>query len=81
VFNLPAAAAGYCFEWIVQDADGVKIVAGAGDTVRVANAVSAAAGYVCDAATIGNALKMCAINATEWVASYVVGTWTVDAGC
>ena len=75
-FNLPTAVAGlrYCF--IIQDADGIQVNAAAGDTIRIAGSVSATAGLV-EATTIGNVVELVAINATEWVAKSVIGTWTV----
>lgn len=82
--TLPAAPTGavqYCYEFRVQDSDGLKIIAGTGDTIRNAGSVSATAGYICDAATIGNALTLCSINATEWFVASVIGTWTIDSGC
>lgn len=74
--TLPAARAGLMFTFVVQDADGVRVVAGAGDTIRIAASESAAAGYA-ECATIGNVLTLLAVNATEWIAISYVGTWTV----
>ncbi|OQC39624.1 MAG: hypothetical protein BWX64_01613 [Acidobacteria bacterium ADurb.Bin051] len=76
--TLPTAAVGLCFEFVVADADGIRIVAGADDTIRVAGDVSATAGYIQNS-TIGGAVRLCAINAVEWVAMSYVGTWTVDS--
>lgn len=76
--TLPSAAAGMSFEFVVQDADGMRIVAAAGDTIRVAGSVSAAAGYIQNA-TVGSAIRLLAVNATEWIAVNYVGTWTVDS--
>lgn len=75
-FVLPAAAAGLDFTFIVQDADGIRVTAGAGDTIQVAAAVSAAAGKI-ESTTIGSAVRLIALNATEWMAVSAVGTWTV----
>jgi hypothetical protein len=75
-FNLPSAAAGLEYTFIVQDADGIQVTAASGDTIRVAGSVSASGGTA-EATTIGNVLKLIAINATEWVAISVIGTWTV----
>lgn len=79
--TLPSAIAGLCNEFAVQDADGLKIIAAAGDTIRNEGTVSGAGGYICDAATIGNTLKLCALNTTEWFVQYAKGTWTIDSGC
>lgn len=75
--TLPAARAGLGpYTFVVQDADGMRIVAGAGDTIRIAASVSAGAGLI-ECTTIGNTVTLIAINATEWVAISYVGTWTV----
>jgi hypothetical protein len=75
--TLPSAVAGMEFGFAVQDTDGLRVVAAAGDTIRLAGSVSAAAGFV-RSVVVGSALILTAINATEWVALSIVGTWTVD---
>lgn len=75
-FNLPTAAANLEYTFVVQDTDGIQITAATGDTIRVAGSVSATAGTAA-ATTIGNVLRLLAINATEWIAVSVIGTWTV----
>lgn len=77
--TLPAARAGLGpFTFYVQDANGIRVVAGTGDTIRIAASASPTAGYV-EATTVGNAVTLIAINDTEWVAVQAVGTWTVSA--
>lgn len=75
-FILPAAAAGLNFTFIVQDADGIRVTAASGDTIRIAGSESAAAGKIENTA-IGSTVKLTAINATEWIGSVGAGTWTV----
>lgn len=75
-FVLPAAAAGLRFGFIVQDADGIRVTAAAGDTIQISTALSAAAGKA-ESTTIGSTVYLIAINATEWIATSVVGVWTV----
>jgi hypothetical protein len=75
VLTLPSAAAGIELTFIVQDGDGIRITAASGDTIRIAGTVTAAAGYV-ESTTIGNTVTLVAINATEWMATAVNGTWT-----
>lgn len=77
VVNLPAAAANLEVEGYVQDADGIKFVAAAGDTIRIEASVSPAAGYI-SSTTVGSAVRLVAINATEWVAVSFTGTWSVS---
>lgn len=75
--TLPAAAAGLVFEVYCQDADLVRVVAGPGDTISIGGTVSKVAGYV-EATAVGDALRLAAVNATEWVALAVVGSWNVE---
>jgi hypothetical protein len=77
-FTLPTAVAGATAKFIVQDADGIRVTAAAGDTIRLAGNVSAAAGYIAST-TIGSTVTLTAINATEWVADSLVGTWSIDS--
>jgi hypothetical protein len=74
--TLPAATTGLEYLFYVQDADGITITAGAGDTIRVAGSVSSAAGTAANS-TIGGFIQLIAINATEWVAGATQGTWTL----
>jgi hypothetical protein len=73
---LPTAAAGIQYTYIVNDADGFRITAATGDTIRIAGTVSAAAGYI-ESTTVGSTVTLVSINVTEWIATSVNGTWTV----
>ena len=74
--TLPAAATGLTYTFYVQDADGIRVVAGTGDTIRFAATASSSGGYI-ESVTIGDSITLVAINADEWVAVAVVGTgWT-----
>jgi len=73
--TLPSAAAGYVFTFVVQDADGLRVVAAGGDTIRVIDKVTAAAGYL-SSTTIGSTVTLVAINGTEWIATSISGVWT-----
>lgn len=75
-FSLPTAAADLIYTFMVQDADGLRVVANTGDTIRIAGAVSGSAGYA-ESTTIGSTVTIVAINATEWVATSTDGTWSV----
>jgi hypothetical protein len=74
--TLPTAAAGLEYTFVVQDADGIRVVANTGDTIRLVGSVSAAAGRI-DSTTIGSTVRLVAINATEWVGIAINGTWSV----
>lgn len=76
VENLPTAALGLVFTYYVQDADGFQINAAAGDTIRLSGSVSATAGSI-SSTSVGSAVTLNAINDTEWVASFVTGTWVI----
>jgi hypothetical protein len=73
--TLPTAAAGLSYTFVVQDADGIRVTASTGDTIRLGNKVTATAGYV-ESTTIGDTVTIVAINATEWVMIAGNGTWT-----
>ena len=74
--TLPTAAAGMRFTFICQDSDGIRATANTGDTVRLASSVSGSAGYA-ESTTIGSSLTLASINATEWIAESITGTWSV----
>lgn len=75
--TLPAAAASKGpFYFFCQDADGIKIRAGTGDTIRIGSNVSAAAGYAASS-VIGSSVTIVGINDTEWVALTSIGLWNV----
>ena len=73
---LPSAAAGLDFSFMVQDADGIRVTAATGDTIRVGTALSGVAGKI-ESTTIGSSVRLIALNATEWMAVSMVGSWTV----
>jgi hypothetical protein len=79
-FVLPTAATGQKYTFYVPDADGIRVTAASGDTIRLGSAVSAAAGYA-ESTTIGSSITLEAINATEWVAVSLIGTWSVVCAC
>lgn len=73
--TLPTAAAGLRFTAIVQAAQTLTITAASGDTIRIASNVTAAAGSI-TSAVVGSCVSLLAINATEWVATSSVGSWS-----
>lgn len=75
VLTLPTAAAGLEYTFVVQSAQTQTITANAGDTIRIAGTVTAAAGSI-SSAVVGSSVTLTAINATEWIATSVVGTWS-----
>lgn len=75
--TLPSAAAGYVIEFVVQDSDGIRATAATGDTIRSVASVTGSGGYVAST-TIGSTITLKAINATEWVAISITGTWSFN---
>lgn len=70
--TLPTAVAGLTYTFVVTDADGTQVVAGAGDYIRIGLELSTAAGY-CRSATIGDSVTLTAVDDTYWMATSVVG--------
>ena len=50
-------------------------VANTDDTIRVIDKVTAAAGYI-ESTTIGSTVTLVSVNAVEWYAIAIKGTWT-----
>ena len=73
--TLPTAVEGLCYGFFIQAAQTFTINAASGDTIRSGTDVTGAGGDIADN-TIGNYIKIKAINATEWVAESITGTWT-----
>jgi len=75
ILTLPAAAIGLEYEFYIQANQTFTITAGSGDTIRSGTNVSTAAGTVSNN-TVGNMIRIVAINSTEWIARTITGTWT-----
>lgn len=75
--TLPTASAGLIFAFCVQNVNGIKVVASAGDTIRIFDQVTKDTGYV-SSVDVGSTLFVVAINNAEWVAFYSLGKWTLE---
>jgi hypothetical protein len=73
--DLPTASAGLTYGFAIQDGDGMRAIASAGDTIRTGDQVTSVAGYI-TSSSIGSVLWMTAINATEWICYAGAGIWT-----
>lgn len=73
--TLPTAVAGAEFTFVVDDTDGIQVIANTGDVIRIAGNTGTAAGST-TSTTVGSVLRLLAIDATYWDATAVVGTWT-----
>jgi hypothetical protein len=74
-FTLPNAGLDQYYSFTVADADGIRIIAKAGDTIRVKGTVTAAGGQI-ENFTIGSTIFLYAIDDTQWIALYYIGEWT-----
>ena len=74
--TLPTAAAGLQFTIVVQAAQTLTVTANTGDTIRLASNVTAAAGSI-SSAVIGSSVTLVALNATEWLATSITGSWSI----
>lgn len=75
-FSLPGAVAGYRVGFTCSDANGIRVIAGASDTIRLGTTVSASAGRI-DSTDVGSTVWLTCVDATEWRADTVTGIWTV----
>lgn len=74
--TLPTAVAWLTYTFYVDDADWIRVVANTSDIIQINWVVSSSAWY-CDSTNIGSCVTLTAINATDWVATSVIGTWTL----
>ena len=77
LYTLPAAAEGLRFTFHNIVSYGSRITAGAGDTIRLNDAVSKAAGYI-EATGLGASVVLVCLDGTQWIAESIVGVWTVE---
>jgi len=76
--TLPTAAAGLTYTFIRSDAsDDIRITANTGDVIVLAGTSTKAAGYV-ESQNQWDLIVLVAVDATSWVATTVMGTWTVE---
>lgn len=75
-FVLPTARQGHVFEFVVLSANGIRVSAPSGHTIRVGASVSASAGRI-DSTTVGSAVRLIKGSGNQWVAATTVGTWAV----
>lgn len=76
VFTLPTAAADLSYTFTCTDTDGITITANTGDTIRIAGSVTATAGSIAST-VIGSSVRLIAVDATQWIAVSLVGTFTI----
>ena len=76
--TLPDAVVGLWYDFSCVDADGIRITAKTGETIRYATTVSATAGYI-RSNVIGSTLRLRCVETGKWEACRVVGHWAIDA--
>ena len=74
---LPDAAAGLHYTFIVMAAQEMQVTPAAGDKICVAGVCGDAAEYW-SADAVGGSITIVAVDATNWVATSYIGTWTQD---
>lgn len=82
-FNLPPAVEGLRRQYLVEDADGIKVAAYSGDTIRMGSSVTASGGFV--ASTVqGAAVSLLCIKSKtasaggQWAAQSFLEMWLLD---
>lgn len=73
---LPAAVAGLSYTVCVMAAQTLTVTAGSGDLIRVGSSVTTAAGSI-TSNVVGSSITLVAQDAETWMATAVVGSWTV----
>jgi len=77
--TLPSAVAGLYFpEFVVADADGLRVTAAAGDVIHLSNGQTSTAGGYCESTTQWTSTSAQAINATDWYGKVSGTGWTCD---
>jgi len=72
--TLPAASAGLFFKFAVDDGDSLVITTASGDSIKDGKAITETA--VIFTSSITGSCELTAVDATYWVLSDKVGTWT-----
>jgi len=72
--NLPAAAVGLTYTFVVMAAQELRVTPAAGDSVNIAGSQGDAAEYW-TANAVGESLTLVAVDANNWVATSYTGTW------
>lgn len=72
---LPSAAAGLFYDFMVADADTLRLVAASGDSlINSAGVASQSAG------SVAGTIRLIAVDAVRWIMMNAIGTWTQDSG-
>lgn len=77
-FTLPLAFEGLQYTFTILDTDGIRVIPNTGDTIRIGASESGvgALGRI-DCTGIGGTVTLKALNATQWVATSQITSWTV----
>lgn len=69
---------GLTYTFVVEDADGIRVIAGTSDTIQVSTLTSASTGFF-GSLTPGSSITVVATSTSTWVATVVTGVWVKDA--
>lgn len=75
--TLPSAVAGLVFTFLIEDTDGIKVIAATGDTLCVHGDISAAGGDS-ESFLVGDWIYFVATDSTAWLSNGFEGLWVVD---
>lgn len=74
ILTLPSASMGLTYSFAVHAAFNLRVLAAAGDIIRIAGNVGTAGGFT-ESAVVGSVIRLTALNAVDWFAELVTGTW------
>jgi hypothetical protein len=77
-FNLPTAAVGLNYEFVLQNDDTMTIVPNGSDTIRIGTSETSGTDQI-SATDNGAAIRLVCIVAGKWHATSYIGTWTVSS--
>jgi hypothetical protein len=78
--DLPGAVAGSTFTFMIQSANGIRVVPNSGDFIRIGGSqtTSGALGGYIESTTVGSVITIVAINSSQWFTMNEVGNWLVN---
>ena len=77
-YSLPAASSGLDYIFISDTAQAIVIQAAGSNTIRNGTSVTTAGGNFTSSATIGEVLRIVALNSNEWYVLHITESWTVN---
>lgn len=78
-FNLPPATPGQWFDFVVMEAQELRINPNGNETISLTTGVQQAAGKYIGADAAGEYIQIVCVKAGQWNAIGGVGTWTAES--